>query len=411
MRRGAARPDTTEVDMGLSVINNVPALIAHRSLTSADDAMTRSLERLSSGNRINRAADDAAGLAISQNLRAQITGAGQAIRNTQDGISVVRTADGALGSATALLQRMRDLAVQAANDGGLSTPAKKAIQLEMSQLKSELTRIGSTTTFNGRPLLDGNYRGTFQVGANAGESLTVVIGSVGQAMDTAGLGLTSVDVTGTTSLVATVTGAIADDQGVPLGGGVDLAGDFTSAGVYPASFAGLAGSISYDGKTFDLSTVDYTGAVTATDYLNRLNAAAQPFFGVPFTPFTGSATQLMFSGAVPAVGSTAADAARLTPTYAGQSGASGAIPLLDDAVEVVSSMRAYLGAFENRFEHAIAGLNTTMENTMASVSRISDTDMAWEMAAFSRSQILSQVGTAMLAQADKTPQGVLALLQ
>jgi flagellin-like hook-associated protein FlgL len=397
--------------MGLSVINNVAALMAHRSLTSADDAMTRSLERLSSGNRINRAADDAAGLAISQNLRAQITGAGQAIRNTQDGISVVRTADGALSAATDLLQRMRDLAVQAANDGGLNGPAKQAIQLEMSQLKSELTRIGSTTTFNGRALLDGNYQGTFQVGANSGESLTVVIGSIGQGMETAGLGLTSVDVTGTTTLASTVTGAIADDQGAPTGGRVDLAGDFTTAAVYPASFTGLAGSISYDGKTFDLSTVDYTGAVTATDYLNRLNAAAQPFFGVPFTPFTGSALGLTFSGAVPAVGSAAADAVRLTPTYAGQSGASGAIPLIDDAVEVLSSMRAYLGAFENRFEHAIAGLNTTMENTMASVSRISDTDMAWEMAAFSRSQILSQVGTAMLAQADKSPRGVLALLR
>ncbi len=397
--------------MGLSVVTNVPALVGHRTLTWASDTMTRSLERLSSGNRINRAADDAAGLAISQNLRAQVTGMSQAIRNTQDGISVVRTADGALDTATAVLHRMRDLSVQAANDGGLTASAKEAVQAEMAQLKAELTRIGTTTSFNGRALLDGSYQGTFQIGANSGETLTVLIGSPGLGFDTAGLGLASVDVTGVTTLASTVTPAISDDVGVPTAGQVVLAGDYTTGGVYPTSFAGLAGSITYDGKTFDLGSVDYTGAVTATDYIDRLNLAAQPFFGTAHTPFTGSAGGLTFTGTTPAVGSTAPQAVALTPTYAGQSGASKAIPLIDDAVAQISSLRAYLGAIENRFEHAIAGLNTTMENTMTSVSRISDTDMAWEMAAFSKNQILSQAGTAMLSQAVRAPQNILTLLR
>lgn len=199
--------------MGLSVVTNVSALIAHRTVTWTSDNMTRSLERLSSGARINRPADDAAGLAISQNLRARVSGMGQAIRNTQDGIGVVRTADGALDSATSILHRMRDLSVQAANDGGLTDEARQAIQEEMAELKTELIRIGRTTSFNGRSLLDGSYAGTFQVGANRGETITVLIGSPGLGVDTTGLGLDSVDVTGSTTLASTVTGAISDEEG------------------------------------------------------------------------------------------------------------------------------------------------------------------------------------------------------
>jgi flagellin-like hook-associated protein FlgL len=396
--------------MGLSVVTNVAALAGHRALTSTNDSMTRSLERLSSGLRINRAADDAAGLVIAQNLRVQVSGMGQAIRNTQDGINVIRTADGALDSATAILHRMRDLTVQAANDGILTDTARQAIQEEIAELKAELTRIGRTTSFNGRALLDGSYAGTFQTGANRGESVTVLIGTPGLAFDTTGLGLDSVDVTGTTTLASTDTAAISDEEGVPTAGRVVLAGDYVTGGTYPATFAALAGSITYDGKTFDLGSVDYTGAVTATDYLNRLNAAAVPFFGLGHTPFTGSAGGLTFTGTTPGVGSTTAQGQNLTPRYAGQSGAGRAIPLIDDAVDRISSLRAYLGAIENRFEHAVAGLHVTMENTLSSVSRIADADIAVEMAAFSRDQILSQAGTSVLSQAVKTPQAILALL-
>jgi flagellin-like hook-associated protein FlgL len=396
--------------MGMSVVTNVPALSAHRSLLRSDGAMTRALERLSSGLRINRAADDAAGLAISQNLRAQVTGLGQAARNAQDGINVVRTADGALEEVTAVLQRMRDLAVQGANDGGLDDTSTGAIQAEIAQLKAELDRIAATTSFNGRALLDGTYRGTFQIGANTGETLTVVIGALGIGTDTAGLELTAVDVTGSVTLASTVTPAISDAEGVPTAGRVVLAGDFVTGGVFEGSFAGLGGSITYEGKTFDLGSVDYTGAVTATDYITRINLAAVPFFGLGHTPFTGSAGGLTFTGETPGVGSTAPDAVAQTPRYAGRSGASKAIGLVDDAIGEVSSLRAYLGAVENRLEHTISNLTVAMENTTASVSRISDADMAWEMTSFTRAQILSQAGTAMLSHANRAPKGVLALL-
>jgi flagellin-like hook-associated protein FlgL len=260
-------------------------------------------------------------------------------------------------------------------------------------------------------LLDGSYSGTFQIGADAGETVTVSIGSPGLGLDAAGLGLASVDVTGTTTLASTVTAAISDQEGVPTAGSVVVAGDYTTGGAYQAAFAALVGSITYDGRTFDLGSVDYTGAVTATDHLNRLNAAAQPYFGFGHTPFTGSATGLTFTGATPPVGSIIADVPDRTPHYAGQSGASRAIPLIDDAIDSLSSLRAYLGAIENRFEHAIGGLQVTMENHMASVSRIADADMAAEMAAFTRDQVLSQAGNAMLSQAVRHPgQSILALL-
>src|SRR4051795_283425 len=178
--------------MGMSVNTNVAAMNAYRNLSQTNDSMSKSLERLSSGYRINKASDDAAGLAISEGLRSQIGGMTQAVRNTQDGTSVVQTAEGALNETTSILQRMRDLSVQASNDGSLNDDAKASIQKEMGQLKSELTRISDTTTFNGTKLLDGNYKGTFQVGANAGQTISV---NIGKAMSAAGLGVSSVDVT------------------------------------------------------------------------------------------------------------------------------------------------------------------------------------------------------------------------
>ena len=179
--------------MGLRVNNNIAALNAYRNLSVTDGQMSKSLEKLSSGFRINRAADDAAGLAISEGLRSQIGGLKVAVRNTQDGISVVQTAEGALTETHSILQRMRDLSVQASNSGGLNDDAKKNVQSEIVQLKSELDRIANTTTFNGKKLLDGSFNETFQVGANAGETISV---NVGTAMGSAGLKVDGVDGTG-----------------------------------------------------------------------------------------------------------------------------------------------------------------------------------------------------------------------
>ncbi|GAB3300312.1 flagellin Hag [Geodermatophilus aquaeductus] len=271
--------------MGLRVNNNIAAFNAYRNLSTTDGAMSKSLEKLSSGLRINRAADDAAGLAISEGLRSQIGGLKVAVRNAQDGISVVQTAEGALTETHSILQRMRDLAVQAANDGALSDTDKAKADAEFSALKDELDDIASKTTFNGTNLLSGSYSSkAFQVGSNAGETLSVSISSM------------------------------------------------------QASSLGASGSI------------------------------------------------------------------------ATASGASAAISAIGTAIGKVSEQRAALGAVQNRLEHKINNLNATVENLTASESRIRDTDMAQEMVSFTRSQILSQAGTAMLAQANQSSQGVLQLL-
>jgi flagellin len=397
--------------MVMGVVTNVASFDVARTLGRTNAAMTRSLERLSSGYRINRAADDAAGLCIAQGLRAQVGGMTQALRNTQDGISVVQTADGALGEAQAVLHRMRDLAVQAANDGGLTAPAKAAIQKEVDQLKAQLTTIASTTTFGGQKLLDGSYRGTFQVGADAGQTITLAIGGMGAGIDPAGLGIGAVDVAGSGSTVATtVTPAVSAAQGTPAAGEIVFAGDYVTPGVYQTTYANLKGTLTYAGKSLDLGTIDYTGAVTSTDYLSKLTAPAMPLFGTVHTPFVGTALGLSFTGDTPAAGSTVADGQLLTPSYTGKSGAAGALGLLDSAVDSISSLRAYLGAVQNRFEHTAARLGGALSDTTASLSRIEDTDMAAEMSNLSRSQVLTQAGTAMLAQAGQAPQSLLKLL-
>ncbi len=221
--------------MGLSINQNIAAINSYRNLSNTQNDLSKSLEKLSSGFRINRAADDAAGLAISEGLRSQIGGLKQAVRNSQDGISVVQTAEGALTETHSILQRMRDLGVQAANDGGLSADAKGNIQSEMSQLKDELTRIADTTQFNGAKLLDGSYSGKFQVGANVGETINVAIGT---SMGATGLGVSGVDVTSAAAGVGVVqTTATADTTaGVVTVGTADFS--------LSESFDNLSGTIS-----------------------------------------------------------------------------------------------------------------------------------------------------------------------
>jgi flagellin len=394
-------------------------MAAHRSLAQTARAMGRSLERLASGLRINRAADDAAGLTISEGLRAQIGGMTQAVRNTQDGISVVQTADAALGSTTALLQRMRVLAVQAANGGALDVRAKAALQAETEQLKAELTRIADTTAFNGRTLLDGSYTGVFQVGASSRETLTVSIGERGRGLDTPGLGLSLLDVTGAASDTTTVTRAVSDEEGTPAPARLTLAGDFVTPGAYRASFTGLTGTLAYNGAAFDLADVDYSGATTATDYISRLDAAAVAALGTSPISFIGTASGLVFTGETPAqgqppapgdppvVGSTVADAAALTPGYTVERDS---LRLIDAALRRTVTARGELGAVQNRMEHSLSRLTAAIEDQTAAESRIRDTDMAAEMTTFARNHVLTQAGTAMLAQATQTPQSLLKLL-
>ena len=286
--------------MGLRINNNIAAFNAYRNLSVTDSQMSKSLEKLSSGYRINRAADDAAGLAISEGLRSQIGGLKVAVRNAQDGISVVQTAEGALNESQAILQRMRDLAVQAANGGSQDSTAQAAADTEFQQLNKELDRIAGTTTFNGNGLLNGSFNGAFQVDSS------------------------------------TATGSVIQ--------------------------------------------VDMT---SATGVLNGLTITGLDSAGLA----TGAADLTSTANAVSAIGT------------------------LDTALKDVSTVRAKLGAYQNRFEHTINNLNVAVENLSASESRIRDVDMASEMVNFTKSQILTQAGTAMLAQANQAPQSVLKLLQ
>ncbi len=383
--------------MGLRVNNNIAALNAYRNLSVTDGQMSKSLEKLSSGFRINRAADDAAGLAISEGLRSQIGGLKVAVRNTQDGISVVQTAEGALTETTSILQRMRDLSVQAANDGGLNADAKGNIQKEMTQLKSELTRISDTTKFNGSKLLDGNFAAKFQVGANSGESIDVAVGT---AMSAAGLGVDTVDVT---------TGG---PQWTFDPGAVNYV-DTTAGGP----------TITVDVKSSGARTLDLTGWDTAgtADAASKNQAILQTAFDKELGS-SGFSVKVGNYGEITASGPTGAATGDLAIAGAGvtgtanfnataASGASAGIDAIDLAIKTVSSTRADLGAIQNRFDHTINNLNVAVENLTASESRIRDADMAQEMVQYTRNQILSQAGTAMLAQANQASQGVLSLLR
>ena len=275
--------------MSLRINQNIDAFNSYRNLSVTQGQMSKSLEKLSSGFRINRAADDAAGLSISETLRSQVGGLKVAVRNAQDGVSVAQTAEGALTEVHSMLQRMRDLTVQAGNtgaNGGAAGEAVAAIQEEITSLSQAIDDIATRTEFNGTKLLDGSETSlVFQVGANGGETQSIALS----------------DMTAT---------------------------------------------------TLGTDTVDVTANDTTTD-----------------------------------------------------------LTAIDAAIKAVSTFRGSLGAAQNTFEHTVNNLNVAVENLSASESRIRDTDMAQEMMNFTRSQILAQAGTAMLAQANQAPQGVLSLLR
>ena len=371
--------------MGLSINQNIAAINSYRNLSNTQNDLSKSLEKLSSGFRINRAADDAAGLAISEGLRSQIGGLKVAVRNAQDGISVVQTAEGALTETHAILQRMRDLGVQAANEGGLSADAKGNIKSEMDQLKSELTRIADTTQFNGAKLLDGSFTGKFQVGANVGETISVGIGT---SMGATGLGVNAVD----------VTVAASQEEGA-----INLAGA-AAPGTSEVVLNGTTYAVDLTG--WDTATTPAAAEANHTLVQNALNTALE---NTEYKATVSEYGEISFSSNV-LTGSTAFGTATTT-NATGSSGADAAITAIDAAIKTVSTTRADLGAVQNRFDHTIKNLNVAVENLSASESRIRDTDMASEMVSFTRAQILSQAGTAMLAQANQIPQGVLSLLR
>jgi flagellin len=397
--------------MGMSVVTNLPSLAGVHALNRTGNALVTAQKRLATGFRVTSAADDAAGLGISEGLRSQIGGMTQAIRNAQDGVGVLQLADGALGDMTSLLDRMRDLAVQAGNSGALNASATATIQREIDQLGAQLDQIAHRTTFDGIPLLDGSYDRDFQVGANRGETLHVRIGGPGSAFDRAGLGLSGLDVTGPAATWPTTTlAAVTADQGAPANGHLYLNGDWLTPGIAESNFRSLRGTVSYNGRAFDLGSVDYTGCVTPNDYFTALDLAAWTALGTSGPPLAATGMQLAFSGDTPGAGSTAAQVGDLTPAYTPASGVAGAIIALDRAIDLLSGTRADLGGMQNRFEHTVTRLGESITDTTASDSRIRDTDMAGELSEMSRQQVLMQTGTAILAQANQSSQAILKLL-
>ncbi|MDT0156380.1 flagellin [Microbacterium sp. ARD32] len=377
--------------MGMQINTNVSALNAYRNLSSTQNDLSKSLEKLSSGLRINRAADDAAGLAISEGLRSQVNGLNVAARNAQDGISVIQTAEGALTEVHSILQRMRDLAVQAGNDSN-NGESRAAITKEATQLSAELKRIGESTNFNGIKLLDGSANLSFQVGAD------------GDAASRIGVNLTSANVSG-----------IANSLTVGASGtSFAVATPTLVTGAQAFAVTNADGSTSNIGVTLGAAGA-YNTVQEVADALNSsdsfsavLSASVDASNQLVVTSLNGGSVAVTAPGTGLAAG-TAGAAGALDFTTSG--GAANAITLLDAQIEAVSSSRADLGAIQNRFESTINSLNVSAENLSAAESRIRDTDMAAEMVKFTAKNILSQAGTAMLAQANQANQGVLQLLR
>jgi len=496
------------------VNTNISSLNAQRNLYGTQNAMQKSLEKLSSGYRINKAADDAAGLAISEKMTSQINGLNQAIRNAQSAISLIQTAEGALNESHSILQRMRQLAVQAASDTNTADDRLK-LQAEVDQLAKELSRISNTTEFNTQNLLAGNLRDTFHIGANANQNVYLEI----KAMDAFSLGVAgmALNVSGVTAgmkgasfkgdkgiaivdqnvLTVTVTGVTGAAKGTVTVGGLtistvnntDALNNITIKFVDGGDGAAVSASYDKDLKiitvTGDFNDTDTNGefsdigniedAINAalagkgiTERITVTGAASDATAGKDGTIVGGShgtatisvigsedgasaetvdvaanATSVLLEGAryggilldlsdgidlttsstmkITIIGSNKAtfnDDGTIAKEAVAAAGinissaadANKAITIIDNAIKMVSEQRSDLGAMQNRLEHTINNLQAASENLTSARSTIKDVDMAAEMSEFTKNQILSQAGIAMLAQANQVPQAVLKLL-
>ncbi|MGL4690850.1 MAG: flagellin [Stenotrophomonas maltophilia] len=387
------------------VINtNSMSLNAQRNLSTSGNSLATTIQRLSSGLRINSAKDDAAGLAISERFGTQIRGTDVAIRNANDGISLAQVAEGSLTEVGNNLQRIRELAVQASNATN-STSDRKALQAEVEQLVSEIDRVAKQSDFNGTKLLDGSFTSQlFQVGANAGQSIAInnVVDAKADALGNAKFAAAS---TGTT---ITAVAAAAGLTGVVINGAAigDIPAKDNTADFSAAAAAAINSKI---GETGVYAEVVTTAGTPDTHALKLTSVEADRdlvITGAPVPGFTLSTVAAPTAVAAAATGKFVKDLN--VSTYVG---AQQALEIVDKALESVNSVRADLGAIQNRFTSVVANLQTSSENLSASRSRIRDTDFAKETAELTRTQILQQAGTAMLAQANQVPQNVLSLLQ
>ncbi len=400
------------------VINtNVMSLNAQRNLSTSGSSLATTIQRLSSGLRINSAKDDAAGLAISERFSTQIRGLDVAVRNANDGISLAQTAEGAMVEIGNNLQRIRELSVQSANATN-SESDREALNAEVKQLTAEIDRVSRQTNFNGTKLLDGSFSGAlFQVGADSGQ--TIGINSiVDSSASKLGSGSFANNYVGTSLAAADKATADTTYTGLqvsytPKGG--------TAQTVAIADFTVKSGqSITAATAAAINEKMDTTGVYASVkDGVITLNGIKDgQAFGVAYggTATTG-ATVASAAGLGLTETSTDGGDVSTTKTAVGDlnistvAGAQKALSIVDNALKSVNSSRADMGAIQNRFTSTIANLNTTSENLSASRSRIRDTDYAKETAELTRTQILQQAGTAMLAQANQSPQSVMSLLQ
>ena len=449
------------------IINhNMSALNAHRNMNINNTAAGKSMEKLSSGLRINRAGDDAAGLAISEKMRGQIRGLTQASRNASDGISLIQTAEGALNETHNILQRMRELAVQSANDTNVDTD-RQAIQSEMDALNEEINRISESTQFNNQNLLDGSFSAKFQIGANGGQNLKVEIG----AMDAASLGLNSssskTTTVGATPAKATGTGAkdvpagnytvkgtevlnekkevvgkierngngsiitFTDTKGTGNNNPADAKIEFTenikdgstfnidedidaNGNKNPKVTYEIEGTLTDNGKALAAGTYEIKGTVVLKDgvEVGSFAAATHKITMNNIKGANGAALEIEAND----LGLTTDLADKHTFSINGASvstadAASGTIETVNKAIEKVSTQRANLGAVQNRLEYTISNLDNTAENLTSAESTLRDVDMAKEMMEYSKNNILNQAAQAMISQANQQPQNVLQLLR
>lgn len=467
------------------IINhNISALVANGHLKTTNKALDKSLEKLSSGYRINHAADDSAGMAISQKMKTQIKGLEQASRNASDGISVIQTAEGALSEVEAMLQRARELSVQAAN--GTNTPEdREAIQKEIDQLSNEIQRISDDTEFNTKALLNGNvdrksYSSNTQVtlisasDQVASEKYEITVTQAGQKAKVNGTAAlaangpntdtkfvingekvtipanaTKQQIVETLRNTAEKVGAqISIDASNQISFSTIEAGSSQKLNIYCdanlATYLGISTSINATGQD---AQVSINTAAAGSGYTATTTVRADGNI-VKITDSDGFEIKLEIDeNYIPApAGTTGANPINITILDAGpmglqiganegqmvdvaipevspktlgienvntlsEAGASKAITLFDKAVNQVSSIRAKLGAYENRMDHAIASLDVSSENLTEALSRIEDVDMADEMANYTQKNVLSQAGVSMLSQANERPQTILSLLQ
>jgi flagellin len=399
-----------------SIVTNVAALNAQRNLGISGMKLGKVLEKLSSGYRINRAADDAAGLGISENMRAQIRGNQQAVRNAQDGISMLQTAEGAMDEIHGMLQRMRELAVQGANDT-LDSNARNSIGTEMTQLRSEVDRIAGGTTFNGKSLLTGSLSGT--LGGATGTDLVVNDVLTGATSTT----VTAINVSGAQSGTYTMSspsGTLVTMVG-PNGMAqqLDMANYvFAGAGTKVLSFDKLGVSITLTASAAQTAanlvtgltdpaddTVVVTGSGAAQMQVGA-NATANDTLSISFNDVRATSATGLDLNTVGLVDWTSA-----ATIVASNAASQALITQLDGAITSVNTARANLGASANRLEHSVTSLGIAVENLTASESRVRDADIASLSSQMASNQILQQAGVSVLSQANQSAQAVLKLLQ